>query len=133
MTRLILFISARFLPFFSLKLHRKATGYDTWVYRFSVWRCPDEKGPRVVFIKLLANYINTLIRLLGLITFLSVIEIRSCIWILTESCLEKTCNWNFRPGPTQPVLLQPQLKIASYCMGYMINIDLHNDSILLND
>ena len=25
------------------------------------------------------------------------------------------------------------VKIASYCMGNMINIGLHNDSILLND
>ena len=25
------------------------------------------------------------------------------------------------------------VKIASYCMGDMINIDLHNDLILLND
>ena len=53
-----------------------------------MWRYPDGKGPRFVFTKLLANYIITLIRLLGLIPFLSVIEIRACIWIVTESCIE---------------------------------------------
>ena len=27
---------------------------------------------------------------------------------MTELCLEKTCNWDFRPGPTQTVVLYPE-------------------------
>ena len=56
-----------------------------------------------------------------------------CICLL----LNIDCGYSFKPleGGGSNMYQQSMflVKIASYCMGNMINIGLHNDSILLND